>query len=292
MIYLIDASVYIFRAYFSLPESLRSPAGAPVNAVYGFTQFLLDILEREKPRFIACAFDESLVSSFRNRIYPAYKANRELPPPGLEQQLKYCRRVARALGIRDIGSRRYEADDIIGTLATRYRTKQRPVVIVTRDKDLAQLIRPGDCFWDYASGVRHDSQSLLSKLGVLPEQVPDLLGLAGDAVDNIPGIAGIGMKTAAALLRQFDDLDAIYANLSRVEHLPIRGARALAARLGAGREVAFLSRRLATVHCDIPLRITLRDLRHQSPKPRAVKNLFDELGFGGTLRERTGRLVA
>lgn len=291
MIYLVDASVYIFRAWFSMPDSIRDPQGAPVQAVYGFTRFLAELLEREQPRYIACAFDESLTSSFRNQIYPAYKANRDLPPAELERQLKACRRAARALGIRTYASRRYEADDIIGTLATRFRSRVRPITIVTRDKDLAQLVQPGDTFWDYASDERHDVASLQVKLGVQPHQVPELLGLAGDAVDNIPGVPGVGMKTAAALLQVYADIDAIYANLDRVAALPLRGAKGIAARLAAGRDMALLSRQLATVYCDVPLNATLQDLRWQKPAARSIARLFNELGFGTALRERVARLA-
>lgn len=291
MIYLVDASVYIFRAWFSMPDNIRDPQGAPVQAVYGFTRFLAELLEREQPRYIACAFDESLTSSFRNRLYPAYKANRELPPAELERQLKACQRAARALGVRTYASRRYEADDIIGTLATRFRLRTRPVTIVTRDKDLAQLVEPGDTFWDYASDERHDVASLHGKLGVHPRQVPELLGLAGDAVDNIPGVPGVGLKTAAALLQAYTDIDDIYANLDAVAAMPLRGAKGIAARLALAREMAFLSRQLATVHCDIPLNATLQDLRWQKPVARRVARLFNELGFGTLLRERVARLA-
>lgn len=290
VLYLVDASVYIFRAYFSLPDSIRDPDGAPVQAVYGFTSFLAELLEREQPRYIACAFDESLTSSFRNRLYPPYKANRELPPPELERQLKACRRAARALGMRDFASRRFEADDLIGTLAKRHRAKNRPVVIVSRDKDLAQLVEDNDIFWDYAADTRHDAAALAKKLGVAPARVPDLLGLAGDAVDNIPGVAGIGMKTAVRLLQSFDDLEAIYRNLDAVAALPMRGAAGIARRLDASREPAFLSRELARIRTDAPLQVSLADLRWRGVNARAMTRLCNELGFGERLRGRLARL--
>lgn len=291
MIYLVDASVYIFRAWFSMPDSIRDPRGAPVQAVYGFTRFLAELLARERPRYIACAFDESLTSSFRNRMYPPYKANRDLPPAELEWQLKACQRAARALGVQTFASRRYEADDIIGTLASRFRTRARSITIVTRDKDLAQLVQSGDTFWDYASDERHDVASLQRKLGVHPRQVPELLGLAGDAVDNIPGVPGIGIKTAAALLQAFEDIDAIYANLERVAAMPIRGAKGVAARLASHHDMALLSRQLATVHCDVPLNVSLQQLRWEKPNARRIARLFNELGFGTVLREQVARLV-
>jgi len=198
--------------------------------------------------------------------------------------------VARVLGIATFASKRYEADDLIGSLAARHATRSRPAVIVSRDKDLAQLITDGDTFWDYAADERHDVASITRKLGVPPSCIPDLLGLAGDAVDNIPGVAGIGSKTAIALLDAFGSLDAVYANLDRVATLKLRGAKAIAARLHEGREQAMLSRELATIHCDIPLKTTLADLRWTGVNTRAANRFFNELGFGATLRRQVERL--
>lgn len=290
MIYLVDASVYIFRAYFSLPASIRDKRGEPAQAVYGFTRFLVELLEREQPRYIACAFDESLTTSFRNALYPPYKANRELPPAELERQLKMCRRFAEALGISTFASKRYEADDLIGTLAKRHRARNRPITIVSRDKDLAQLVHDGDCFWDYASDLRHDVLTLAQRLGVQPRQVPDLLGLAGDAVDNIPGVRGIGVKTASVLLQNYRNLEALYANLDDVRSLPLRGARGISARLAADRDVAFLSRQLATIRCDVALNTTLTDLRWRRPDMAAIRRLLRTLAVGGGLLDRIERL--
>lgn len=291
MLYLIDSSVYIFRAYFSLPDSIVDRDGNPMQAAYGFMRFLIELLERERPRYIACAFDESLTSSFRNGFYPDYKANRDLPPPELEQQLNACRRIAKSLGIATFASKRYEADDLIGTLAKRHRAKNRPVTIVTRDKDLAQLVRENDCFWDFAADARHDVTALTARLGVRPAQVPDLLGLAGDPVDNIPGVRGVGLKTAAALLQHFENLDALYLDLGAVAQLPLRGARSVAARLEADRERAFLSRQLATVHCDVPLHTTLADLRWHKPAAATLRRLATTLGVGGNALDRIARLT-
>ncbi|RPH53457.1 MAG: exodeoxyribonuclease IX, partial [Lysobacterales bacterium] len=147
--YLVDASVFVFRAYYSVPIALVDLDGNPVNALHGFARFLGDLLERVRPEHIAVAFDESLVSSFRNTLFPAYKANREPAPDDLKRQFIQCRRVCAALGVASFSSNRYEADDIIGTLATRMRIAGKSVVLVTRDKDLAQLVRPGDEYWDY-----------------------------------------------------------------------------------------------------------------------------------------------
>lgn len=244
MVYLIDASVYIFRAWFSLPESMVDPKGRQVNALYGFARFLSELLERATPSAIAVAYDESLTTSFRNEIYPPYKANREQAPPELLQQLKRCREFSAALGCASFASPVWEADDIIGTLAAR---SDGPVTFVTSDKDLTQLVGPVDRWWNYASGRVLDRAGVFEHLGVWPEQVADMLALAGDAVDNIPGVRGIGVKTACALLQHFGSLDALYHRLDEVPGLPLRGAAGIAKKLEGGRAEALLARRLTTI---------------------------------------------
>jgi DNA polymerase-1 len=284
VLYLIDALPYVFRAYFAIRE-MRSPQGHPVQAVYGFARFLLQVLEQEPLTHIGVAFDQSLTTSFRNDVYPAYKANRELPPPDLERQLAYCQAVTRALGMAVFVDHQYEADDLIGTLAHQVRDRGLEIVLVSNDKDLMQLVTPEATWYDFAKGRRFDPEGVTAHLGVRPEQIPDLLGLQGDAVDNIPGVRGIGAKSAVALLQSFRDLEALYADLDRVETLPLRGARALRQKLDAGREAAFLSRQLATIALDAPVRCDLDTLCYRGAVETEVRALFDELGFN-RLRRR------
>ena len=144
MLYLIDASVFVWRAYHSVPIALVDPDGQPVNALHGFARFLGDLIERVRPAHIAVAFDARLADSFRSRLFPAYKANREPAPAELKRQFVLCRYICEALGITSFASCDYEADDVVGTLATRMRAAGQNITVVTRDKDLAQLIRPGD----------------------------------------------------------------------------------------------------------------------------------------------------
>ena len=150
MQYLIDASVYVFRAYYSMPDDMVDDEGNPVNALYGYCRFLGDFMERVNPEFVAVLFDESLTTSFRAEIYPQYKANREPTPVELKRQFVQCRRFTRALGIMECASPQYEADDLIGTLVEHGRSRGRPSTIVSRDKDLAQLVSEADVFWDIA----------------------------------------------------------------------------------------------------------------------------------------------
>ncbi|HEX2138500.1 MAG TPA: 5'-3' exonuclease H3TH domain-containing protein, partial [Woeseiaceae bacterium] len=236
MQYLIDASVYVFRAWYSMPDDLVDADGNPVNALYGFCRFLGDFVEQVRPERIAVLFDESLTTSFRNELYPGYKANREPAPPELKRQFKQCRRYTRALGIMECAHPALEADDLIGTLVIEGRQSGMPSTIVSRDKDLAQLVGERDVFWDFAGKGRLTYDQIPGVFGVRPERIADFLALAGDSVDNIPGVPGVGRKTAAALLAHFGGLDELYANLDRVCEVACRGARTLAARLEAHRD--------------------------------------------------------
>jgi len=242
VVYLIDASVFVFRAWFSIPDTMTDKQGHPVNAVYGFAGFLGEFLRRSKPARVAVAFDESLTTSFRNDIFPAYKANRELPPPELERQFRFCRQITGLLGLAHFADPGYEADDIIGTLCARMRRLGRASVIVTRDKDLAQLLRPGDQFWNYIDNRRIGYEDVADHFGALPERMADYQALVGDKVDNIPGVPGVGPKTASALLQEFGSLEELFDDLDAVGGLPIRGAAGVAKRLSEHREAAFLAR--------------------------------------------------
>ena len=223
-VYLVDASPYVFRAYFSLPDSIRTPAGEPIHAAYGFASFLLKLIADEAPSHLAVAFDESLTTSFRNDLYPDYKAQRELPPAELEAQLGACRELADAFGAATFADAVYEADDIVATLAEQATAAGLPAVVVSGDKDLAQLVGDGVTLYDFAREERLGPAEVMERFGCRPEQVAELLALQGDAVDNIPGVPGVGKKTARALLAAFDDLDDLYARLDEVPDLALRGA--------------------------------------------------------------------
>ncbi|MGB5209424.1 MAG: 5'-3' exonuclease H3TH domain-containing protein [Gammaproteobacteria bacterium] len=292
MIHLIDASVFVFRAWFSIPPDMTDTDGQPVNAVYGYTGFLCDLLEQARPGHVAAAFDESLTSSFRNEIYPAYKANRELPPADLERQFQLCREVTGAMGVAHLADPRYEADDIIGTLTQTCRTAGLASTIVTRDKDLAQLLRPGDVFLNPVDRRSFQYQDVAAHFGAAPERMADFQALVGDKVDNIAGVPGIGAKTAAALFASFDSLESLYQDLEAVEALPIRGAAGVARRLREHRDAAFLARQLTRIVTDMPLDMTPADLTARTPDIDAVEALFDRLGFGQRLRLQARRLAA
>ena len=285
MVYLIDASVYVFRAYFSIPDSIADPAGNPVNAVYGFARFLAEVLKEQQPKYLAVAFDESLTTSFRNDIYPDYKANREKPPQDLKAQFRHCRALCGALGLYHVASPAFEADDLIGTLTHLAHNWGLPVTVISRDKDLAQLIRRDDIYLEFASRNRMDYRGVADKFGVLPERMGDWLALTGDSVDNIPGVPGVGPKTASALLLRFASIDELYANLGAVAELPIRGAANLPQKLRDYHETVALARRLTHIKCDVPMDVDIDSITRRSPTAE-LDGLFDQLGFGDQLRNQ------
>jgi len=282
---LVDASPYIFRSYFALPE-LTDPDGEPVQAVHGFATVLAKMLREERPGRLSVAFDESLTTSFRNEIFPEYKARRTLPPPELEAQLGRCRRAAAALGAETLADLRYEADDLIATLLAREPPPAgERAVVVSSDKDLAQLVGPRVELYDYAKGLRYDQAGVEEKMGVPPARVPDLLGLAGDPVDGIPGVPGIGPKTAVALMAEHGDLEGIYRAVEEGSDLPVRGAVRVAGLLSEHRDLALLSRRLATASTAAPLDHYARRAPWPGPDEAALRALCDEIG-ASTLADR------
>ncbi len=287
-IYLVDASIYIFRSYFSIPDTFFSAEGESVNAVYGYTSFLLDLLDKE-PELVSVAFDESLNTCYRNRLYPDYKANRDLPDENLEYQLAKCQEVTNLLGFHNLSLYDYEADDIIGTVQELL-ARDRPVVIITRDKDLGQLLRDGDLLWDFAADDLADRNDVKTKFGVHAEQIADFLALAGDSVDNIPGAPGIGAKTAATLLEHFGDIDNLYRTLDEVENLSIRGAKKIRTTLEEHEEMIRVFQEITQINREVPMEVELKDLA-LTPAPAAELEAFcDEMSFGDRIRKRISAL--
>jgi 5'-3' exonuclease len=292
--YLVDASIYIFRAYFSLPERWHSPQGYPLNAVYGYTSFLAELLEQLGPGAdLAAAFDESLGSCFRNEIFPGYKASRELPDEALAFQLDACRQVTERLGIPCYGGSSHEADDYIATLAVLSRDRGQPVIVITRDKDLGQLLdSEGDRLWDYAGGTHLDRAGFLARFGVEPSQFPDYQGLVGDAIDDIPGVPSIGARSGARLIGHFGDLETLAQNLDDLDGLGLRGAARIRAALEEHWDTALMSRELARLDsaiADVALPGPWNPVQEQF---QALDDYLDDIALGGALRGRLRRLAA
>jgi len=285
-VYLVDASIYIFRAWFSISDEFSTSSGEPTNAVYGFTGFLCSLLEQTDAEHIGIAFDESLTTSYRNEIYPEYKANREPAPEELKRQFKWARAMAESMGLSCFTDERYEADDLIGTLARHWRERGHPVCIVTSDKDLAQLIEKPDTWWDFSRNQKLSHAKIKDKFGVFPEQIADYLALTGDAVDNIPGVPGVGPKSAVALLNHFDDLDALWERIDEVQHLSVRGAKSLHKKLIEHKGAAELARRLTVIETSVPSALQNPGVSRSELDEARLNRLFDEMEFGGMLRRR------
>jgi len=284
-LYLVDASMYVFRAWHSMPNEFHDEDGWPTNAVHGFARFLLELLEKERPRHIAVAFDEALDSCFRNALYPAYKANRESAPEELKRQFVHCKALCVALGLPVLAHQDYEADDLIGSALHAARAHGHRGVIVSADKDLSQLLAGLDEQWDFARGQRWSSAGVKARHGVEAHQIADYLALTGDAVDNIPGVPGVGPKTAAALLAHFGSLDALLARVDEVAFLRLRGAASVAAKLREHRAQALLWRQLTTIALDAPLQDATHFPRGTGDAAHLLA-LCESLRFGPLTRRR------
>ena len=281
LVHLIDGPVWVFRAYYSLPE-MKAPDGTPTNAAYGYTSTLLKYLTEHEPTHVAVAFDYSM-ESFRNESFPDYKAQRGEVPDDLEPQWDVCTEVTRALGIPALEVEDYEADDVIATWASQLVRRGASARVVTTDKDLAQLVREDGrvTVWDMARESGVDADGVRERFGVDPAQIPDYLGLVGDSVDNLPGVPGVGSKTAAAALRAFGRIEDVPADPGRWADVPVRGAERVAGLVEAHREVALRTRELATLVRDVPgVRALLREMRWAGANRGEIETLFENLGWG------------
>ena len=263
-----------------MPGHLVDGAGRPTGALYGFFDFAVRFLKRVRPQHAVFVFDESLEQSHRNEIYPAYKANREPAPPELKRQFEQCRELVRSLGVSEIADNRYEGDDLIGTITMRARRAGHPVTIVTSDKDLAQLIGDDDVLWDFTKGVKLGAEEVTERFGVAPGRIADMLAIAGDSVDNVPGVPGIGPVTAARLLAHFDTLEQLLERWQEIENLELRGAKRITGLIGEHLETIRLARRLTGVYCEVPLPEGFTTTRAQ-PDAARFDTLSKDAGFSG-----------
>lgn len=276
-LFLIDGSSYIFRAFYAIPL-LNNSTGLPTNAVFGFTNLLLKFLKQHRPEYVAVALDAGR-ETFRKQIFAGYKGKRPELPADLLPQFPYFRRVLEGLNLRLLELPGYEADDIIATLCDTLRDEDCNLVVVSSDKDLMQLATDGIRLLDSARDRWLGVAEVESKFGVGPDKVIQVMGLMGDPVDNIPGVKGVGEKTAIALIQQFGTLENLFNRLDEVETLTLRGAARVRKILENGKEAAFLSRDLATVKRDVPLAIGLEELRFTGFNQEKLRSLFAELEF-------------
>ncbi len=268
-----------------MPDSIVDEQGNSVNAVYGYALFMAKFLKHAQPEKLAFAFDESLESCFRNRIYPDYKSSRGLPDENLAYQLKLCRRLTEALDIPCYSSKRYEADDLIGSLLKQFRSRIEGVVIVSRDKDLGQLLRVNDVLWDFADDTQWNKQAFEERFSVPTELFADYLALVGDPVDDIPGVKGIGAKAATFLINALGGVEEIYQQLETVPSLPIRGASSIHQSLSDNRDLALVSRQLAEIHCGLKPAGSYAELNWNGVNPRKIKSALSRYGIKGRNRQ-------
>jgi len=282
-LFLIDGSSYIFRAFFALPPTLKTAAGLPTNAIIGFTNLLLKFLKQYRPVYIAVALDAGRMT-FRNEIYTDYKGNRPEAPADLIAQFPYFRKVLDALNLPLLELPGYEADDIIATLCERLANQGLELVVVSSDKDLMQLITNGTKLLDSAKDRWIGENEVMEKFGVAAAQVIQVMGLMGDTVDNIPGVKGIGGKTAGALIQHFLTLENLYDHLDELEQLKLRGTARVRELLKKHKGNAFLSRDLATAKRDVPIDIGLPELLFTGFNYPKIRALFTELEFPSLIK--------
>ena len=276
---LIDGNSITYRAFFALPL-LNNDKGVYTNAVYGFTTMLLRILEEQKPTHLLVAFDAGK-TTFRHSTYKEYKGGRQKTPSELSEQFPLVRELLDAFNIRHYELENYEADDIIGTLSKQGQEKDFEVTVISGDKDMLQLVSKDVTVNVTKKGISeveaYTPEYLLEKMEVTPEQIIELKALMGDSSDNIPGVPGVGQKTATKLLKQYETLDNLY------EHLEEVSGKKLKENLTNHKEDAYMSRELATINCESPIEVSIDDLSYEGYSSQNVSSLFKDLGFQSLL---------
>lgn len=288
---LIDGHALIYRAYHAFKD-LSTASGQPTNAVYGFARNLLTVIRDFDPEYIAVAFDHPQ-PTFRHTDFVGYKANRPEMPMDLRSQVDIVKRVVEALNIPQFVLPGYEADDLIGTMVCQLKENKKMkdylILIVTGDRDSFQLVNEQVHVWmsgrpPYTKDTEFDADKVVKKMGVRPDQIIDLKALMGDASDCIPGIAGVGEKTAVKLIQEFGSLEGIYETIKKEnldfetsKHPLLKGS--LLRKLAEGHQDAIMSQKLATIECNVPITVDLEACRMATYKKDDVVKLFDELEF-------------
>ena len=270
--YLIDGSSYIFRAFFGVRQQLSTSKGFPTGALYGFINMLQKVIRDEKPDYLIVAFD-SPDKTFRHEMYSKYKANRDVPPDELVQQFPYFEPLVEAYGIANMRCPGFEADDIIGTLARKGEQAGLEVIIVSGDKDMMQLISPHIHMLDTMKNQKFFDKEVIAKFGVKPNQVIEVMGLMGDSSDNIPGVAGVGPKTAAELIQKFGSIRALYERINEVEKKKVKE------KLERDKGNAFMSRDLVTINTNMDIEFKIDSLKLGKVDNSKIKKMFEEFEF-------------
>ncbi|HRT70600.1 MAG TPA: DNA polymerase I [Syntrophales bacterium] len=275
--YLVDGSNYVFRAFYAI-RHLSNSKGFPTNAVYGFATMLMKLLRDRKPDYIAVAFDLK-GPTFRDEVYESYKANRAPTPDALIPQIPFIKDVVRGFSIPVIEKEGIEADDLIATLAKKYAEKGIKVFIVSGDKDFLQMVSEDITVVDTMKDRVYDIDGVKGRFGVAPEKVVDVLALTGDASDNIPGVPGIGDKTAQRLIAEFGSLEEVMGHLDGIKNARLKES------IGRYADQARLGRQLVTLMTDADVEFDLEKARYRGPDPHLLKDIFKELEFASLLKE-------
>lgn len=270
-IYVVDGTAYIHRAYHAI-RNLSNSQGLPTNAIFGFTRMLIKLLDDKSPEYGVVAFDVK-APTFRHKIFKDYKATRPPMPEDMAVQIPYIKEVVHGLNLVVLEKQGYEADDIIGTIARLGQDQGFNVVIVSGDKDFRQILSENTAMWDSMNDKLTDSSTIRRDYGIEPEQIIQVMALSGDTSDNIPGIPGVGEKTAINLIRQFGSIDNVFEHTDQVTRPSLRS------KLEQFKEQAYLSKKLVTIDRTVPLDITPDDLRLKLPQKERLAEIFRELEF-------------
>ena len=273
---LIDGSSYFFRAFYAIGH-LSNSKGLPTNAIFGFTQMLLKVLKEHHPDYLGIIFD-SKAPTFRSEVYKEYKANRPEMPESLSVQIPFIKKIIKGYRIATLEMGGYEADDLIGTVAKRMES-EADVIIITGDKDILQLVSDRVKIYDTMKEKRFGVEEVFQRFGVRPDQVVEVMGLAGDAIDNIPGVPGIGEKTAIELIKTFGSIENLLAHLDQIPKKKIKE------NLETHGEIARLSRQLAVIRTDVSIPFQLEDFALSPPDLKTLREIFKELEFNKFLKE-------
>jgi len=280
-IFLVDGNSYLYRAFYATPH-LSNSRGIPTNAIYAFISMIKKLRDTEVPDILVIVFD-SKVPSFREAISKEYKAQRPPMPGNLIAQVPYVKGIVEAMGLPMLEKEGYEADDIIGTIVEYFKNHNDvETYIVTSDKDMMQLVSPTVCVYDSMKNQIIREPEVIAKLGVKPSLVIDYLALCGDTSDNIPGVPGIGEKTARELLTNIGSMEDIYRRIDEIKKTSVRE------KLFAGKELGEMSRKLATIKVDVPIDISIDTLTTTNENPQALRKIYRELEFTSLYREIKG----
>ncbi len=277
IVYLVDGSSYIHRAYHAI-RNLSNSKGFPTNAIFGFTTMVLKLINEKSPKYLALVFDAK-GPTFRHKIYESYKANRPPMPEDMAVQIPVIKTILKTLNVKIFEKEGYEADDIIGTLARACEEKGCKVVIVTGDKDFRQLVTPNVSMWDTMKDAVTDYATLKETYGFEPKRFIDVMSLSGDSSDNIPGVPGVGEKTAIGLIQEFGSLENVFKHAQKITRKKLKES------LQKSKDLTVLSKQLVIIDCSVPLDEDLEQLRTDEPHGEELTKIFRELEFKGLWEE-------